>query len=120
MKYFSNLNKSISIDANITASRVLSRDVAVIETDVEVVDSALQREQTVFATDYALATTSNIDNNYDENNGLPDATIDWDQITIADGIYTAGDYDSNTYDIPDAQYIDQYTLEDDKITVTKT
>lgn len=121
MKYFSNLNKNVSIDVNVTASRVLSRDVSLIETTVDVVDSPVEKLQVLSTiVDYALATTSNIDNNYDENNGLPSESIDWDQITIADGIYTAGDYDSNTYDIQDAKYVDQYTLEDDKITVTKT
>lgn len=120
VKYFSNLNKEVFIDANITASRVLSREVASLDSSVYANDS-VERVQTLPRfVDYVLATNSNTENNYDENNGLPNAEIDWDEIVMYDGIYASGDYDANTYDIPDEKYPDSYTLEDDKITITKT
>ena len=154
VKAFSNLMKDVAINVNATASRVMSRDVSAFNTTVEAIDSVLREQTLPMFTNYVLATTSNIANNYDMHNGLPDSETDvtigtpiytasdydlsgfdiadpnfyeyavpseveWDESMIYDGIYGSGDYDSNTYDVPDAKYIDPYTLEDDDIKITK-
>lgn len=103
VKYFSNLAKNISINVDVTASRVLSRDVSQIDSTVSAIDNVLREQILPTLNNYVLATTSNIADSYDVHNGLPDSDAD---VVIGTPIYTAGDYDSGQFDIEDPNFFE--------------
>lgn len=101
VKYFSNLAKNITINVDVAASRVLSRDVAQVDSTVIATDDTVSREHVKPFTNYVLATTSNMTDSYDVHNGLPDSDAD---VVIGTPIYTASDYDSGEFDIEDPSF----------------
>lgn len=166
VKNFSNTVREVSVAANITAARVMSRE-NVIFADQFYVDDSVTLVKTLNFYDRVNASTLDINNNYDVNNDIAyyDAGNDWDEIVeytevydlneydngtygkmepytgyvdiysidmfddgtyyvvlvspTYDGRYDAQEYDLAEYTITPLTYIDQYTLEDDTIKITK-
>lgn len=142
MKYFSNTVKEVSISASISTSRILSRD-SVLLSDTYSAEDQMSFGNTINLYDNIVASTRNVNDNYDANNELSlyDPEVDWDEIKAYAGVYdlaeydngdynvmnVAGDtttvYDANEYDLSEYNqtqqtYVDQYTLEDDSIDIT--
>lgn len=144
MKYFSNTVKEVSISTSISTSRILSRD-SVLLSDTYSTEDQMSFGNTINVYDNIVASTRNVNDNYDANNELSlyDPEVDWDEIKAYAGVYdlaeydngdynvmdVAGDtttvYDANEYDLSEYNqtpqtYVDQYTLEDDSIDITKS
>ena len=123
-KYFSNLAKTADIIVDVDSSRILSRDNALFIDGLIARDDPTQFTKTmnIALIDDQLITDIDVANNYDANNELMyfDGSIDgdWDLIEAATNQpYDAQNYDAQSYG--ESGDVDQYTREDEAVTIQK-
>ena len=119
MKSFGVLSKEVSIQAEFETSRIISNDYLLLSDAVEIDDSySSSMSFTRTGSDYVVATSVDTPNNYDPNDvlALYDPATDWDEIVQRNATYNA---QTGSYDIASPTYVEQYTQEDEKITVNK-
>jgi hypothetical protein len=118
MRYFINTNREAIIDVNATTSRILSKEPIFFNTGISFGET-MAFHRSLRLNDIIDATTVSVGNSYDSNNSyaMYDPSVDWDQITFGPGGYDLENYDLSEYDVTIDPAVDQYTQEDDSITL---
>ena len=118
MKYFINTTRESVINIDVTTSRILSREPLYFTTGIEFSET-LAFDKTLHLYEVIEPTTMDVGGSYDQNDSyaLYDPSVDWDEIQLVSGDFSAEGFDSEDFDYTSEFEVNQYSLAEDSIDV---